>query len=101
MAIDVRLRNERGIDVDGCNEPYVPVVAWDERAAFPMLGHIDPYGDTVFNVFQMREMLAELDRVCSRLADDGIDRPPVLEEIRRLCDVGQRHPHQYLWFIGD
>jgi hypothetical protein len=72
--------------------------AWDsriERAKFPLLGHICPFSDTIFNGWQIRSLLEELARVPKEW-DDGW-----VVEARRLGELALEHPHHYLWFVGD
>lgn len=66
-----------------------------------MLGHIDRYGNTIFNGGQMQTLLAELNEL-ERASPELIEREvDVVTEIRELCKIGIRRPHSYLWFIGD
>ena len=65
---------------------------------FPMLAHVDPYGDTIFNRAQMSELAGELTTIQADL--DG----EALSTARALCILIAAHgsaPHRYLWFIGD
>ena len=62
---------------------------------FPMLWALTPYGDAVFNQRQMSLLPAELDRLPVDLGGDWV------EQARELCQVVERGPHLYLWFIGD
>jgi hypothetical protein len=65
--------------------------------SFPMLGHLIPYGDTMFNSLQVRTLLAELGNLSaghpliSRIGDD----------LRALCQLVLAEPHGQLWFFGD
>jgi hypothetical protein len=66
-----------------------------------MLGHVDPYGDTIFNGGQMQGLLSELETIEGAFPDIAERERDVIEQIRALCRVGIRRPHSYLWFIGD
>ncbi|MFF4364764.1 hypothetical protein [Streptomyces sp. NPDC001594] len=67
-----------------------------DQSAFPMLGHLSPDADTVFNSRQVATLLKEVPRL-----------PPgvVTEEFaRELLDLGQKvldGQHLHLWFLGD
>jgi hypothetical protein len=64
---------------------------------FPMLGHVDPYGDTVFNPLQMRKVLPEI-RLLKRLAPNP---GPVLDELETLAEQCEEGVHIFLVFVGD
>jgi hypothetical protein len=66
---------------------------------YPMLRHIDEYGDTVFNRLQMREFLEEWDRLTQTLTNS--DQRRIALGIRQLAEKCQREPQTYLRFIGD
>ncbi|HWL35075.1 MAG TPA: hypothetical protein VNQ77_02675 [Frankiaceae bacterium] len=69
-----------------------------EGGGAPLLGHVDPYDDTVFNEMQMPPLIREL----QQLADTA---PPAEAETARnliaLTDLVLRTPHLYLVFLGD
>jgi hypothetical protein len=66
-----------------------------------MLGHVDLYGDTIFNAGQMQALLAELDGIESNFPDIAEREHVLISHIRELCNIGTRRPHSFLWFIGD
>ncbi|MFC0540169.1 hypothetical protein [Kutzneria chonburiensis] len=76
-------------------------IAWDttlgdlDRATFPLVGALIPYGDTVFNHLQAAELLLELDRLPAHHGGAWVD------EARALCDLVLRKAHHYLVFVGD
>ncbi|MFD5632633.1 hypothetical protein ACFWJM_00585 [Streptomyces sp. NPDC127077] len=91
------VRGDRG-DVVACAEAGVEWTAGfaDLNAMeFPMLWALTPYGDAVFNQRQMPLLLAEFDRLPAGLGGDWVG------QARELCQVVERGPHLYLWFIGD
>lgn len=57
MAITISLRSEDGVRIEGEEHTYSPIVEWVDRARFPMLGHIDSYGNTIFNGGQMQTLI--------------------------------------------
>ena len=66
---------------------------------YPMLGHVDGYGTTVFNRSQMRSLADEIEQLtAARVLNSEQER--VFPEIAELCRQGQRPPHQQLSFHG-
>ena len=99
MPIKAFLRDERGETLDSvlglCLRPLIP--AMDDGSS-PCLRFIDPYGDTMFNVWQAKALLREL--ASRRSGADGVDQ----ESIDRLAALVARCAegiHLYLWFVGD
>ncbi|KAB2341323.1 hypothetical protein F8566_42165 [Actinomadura rudentiformis] len=78
----------------GCGLPWEITLGGLDRAAFPLLGALDPYGDTVFNHRQIPALLGELDRLPAERGGAWV------VEVRALCEVARR-THHYLLFIGD
>jgi hypothetical protein len=101
VGISVVLRGEDRTDLGAVGAPYRPLVSWSQRGDFPMFGHVDPYGDTIFNAGQMQALLAELDAVEAAFPDAAEREGALISQIRELCNIGTRRPHSYLWFIGD
>ena len=65
----------------------------------PLLVAVDPYGDTVFNRFQIeRQLPREVEFLREHL---DLGSQPMLAELERLMAVATEHVHRYLWFIGD
>jgi len=67
--------------------------------AYRLLHYVDPDSNTIFNAFQMDDLLSDLD-VAARLARTpqqrrGLDR---LRVMARRCKDGV---DLYLWFVGD
>ncbi|MFJ5646423.1 hypothetical protein [Streptomyces sp. NPDC093223] len=96
--INLQVRSEVGT-IEACAKHGVvwgPELAGLDQSVFPMLGHLLPYADTVFNSRQVVTLLAEVPRL-----------PPGVvtkEFARELLDLGQTvldGHHLYLWFLGD
>jgi hypothetical protein len=64
---------------------------------FPLLGLLDPYGDTFFSSLQMRGVIPELRRL-KRLVPNP---PAVLDELEELADECADGVHVFLVFVGD
>lgn len=109
MAIAVVVRDELGRTVARLEDatPYLPMpqAAVTERLlplgrheAYPMLGYVDPYGDTCFNRAQARALLAEL-RAWDEEMQTEASRA-LLAGMTVLAEAHMSRPHRYLWFIG-
>lgn len=99
LAISVVLKDGSGVVLLRMAHPYLPLVSRADRDEYPMLGHVDPHGNTIFNRGQMATLLAELHRASK--ADPSGERAAVVEELLEICAEGQRRPHRFLWFLGD
>ncbi|MFG3097277.1 hypothetical protein [Streptomyces sp. NPDC048202] len=96
--INLQVRSETGTIEARAEHGVVwgPELASLDQSVFPMLGHLLPYADTVFNSRQVVTLLAEVSRL-----------PPgviTAEFARELLDLGQTvldGPTGYLWFVGD
>lgn len=96
--INVQVRGETGTIEARAKHGVVwgPELADLDQSVFPMLGHLLPYADTVFNSRQVATLLAEVPRLPPGVVTD--------EFARELLDLGQKvldGQHLYLWFLGD
>jgi hypothetical protein len=98
--IRVDLRSSRGdiLESVSANPNFDPVLAGVDRAAFPILGHLDPYGDTVLNRMQVETLLKEISQI--RL-DHSIIPVQFVEPLVGLCERCLSRPHRFLWFVGE
>lgn len=65
-----------------------------------LLVAVDPYGDTVFNRFQIEQQLStEIAYLRQHLTNDT--EVAMLDELDRLADLATEPVHRYLWFVGD
>lgn len=60
---------------------------------------IDPYGDTIFNHLQVRDLLDEWDRL-ARFATSDPEKK-ALAGVKQLAEHCLEAPHRYLRFYGD
>ncbi|MFE7616786.1 hypothetical protein [Streptomyces sp. NPDC057496] len=96
--IDLQVRGETGTIEARAEHGVVrgPEPADLDQSAFPMLGHLLPYADTVFNHRQVATLPAEVPRLPPGVVTD--------EFARELLDLGRMvldGHHLYLWFLGD
>ena len=98
--IRIDLRSSRGEVLDSleADPKFDPVLLGIDRVAYPILGHLDPYGDTILNRMQVRTLLDEIDRLGS---DAKLIPPQFQESIVELCKKCLAKPHRFLWFIGE
>jgi hypothetical protein len=91
---------ERGERLDESALPWkVPQGVLNERET-PLLVAVDPYGDTVFNRFQVeRQLPREVALLRERLTDSHA--VAMLDELERLMALATERVHRYLWFVGD
>ena len=68
-------------------------------ASFPMLGFIDPYGDTLFSRLQMRLFIPQWDRVIRKITDKA--DVEFLSKVRQMAESCMKNPHTFLRFVGD
>lgn len=64
---------------------------------FPMLGLLNPYGDTFFSGIQMPRVIPEL----RKLRELTRHPPSVLQDLEDLASECADGPHMYLVFVGD
>jgi len=112
MPIAIHLRKENGETLNSAHEApdegqVLPIL---NPAEFPMLGHVDPFGNTIFNRSQMREIVAEIDRLVGepsaggrRIGEPSVDerQAEFLLKVKELCAEGLTRQHRFLWFLGD
>jgi hypothetical protein len=95
MPWSVRLQDERG-------KPVIPEDAGIDFATIPadagfrLLGYIDPYGDTFFNRVQMKDFLADWDRL-----NPSSEQREQWKLVRNMATRCRDEAHLYLRFIGD
>jgi len=78
---------------------FDPVLMGIKKSQYPMLGHIDPYGTTIYNGLQQQTLISEIESLPQELVTrlGGAD---YLAEIVSLSRRLMSH-RQFLWFVGD
>jgi hypothetical protein len=74
-----------------------PLLQGIDRDRFPLLGHIDPYGDTILNSLQVHSLMKELEAWSA-------ETPAIGDHLGRLveyCEFVLADTHRYLWIFGD
>ncbi|MFF8618496.1 hypothetical protein [Streptomyces sp. NPDC015350] len=96
--INLQVRGENGRIEARAKHGVVwgPELAGLDQSVFPMLGHLLPYADTVFNHRQVSTLLEEIPRLPAGVLTD--------EFACELFELGQAvldGQGLYLWFLGD
>jgi len=103
MGLEIQLQDEWGRQIESIADPKNLLAgllpSGQKRDAYPMLGGIDPYGDTVFNSLQIPCFLSEWANAVSDIRTEE-DRA-LVSEIERLARRCADEVHTYLKFIGD
>ena len=103
MAVDVLLQTENGLTLESASYPLDTVenqlYPEFKDAAYPLLGYIDLYGDTIFNSLQMEPFLEEWRRLSERA--NALSERDFVEKVERLALRCQSEVHLYIKFYGD
>ena len=102
MPFTIRLESENGTTIKEVVDPrgiLSHLLPGYDDFSFPMLRFIDPYGDTVFNRFQMRFFGKEMERILQKAKSK--EEKDLLVEILELAAQGVTEVHLYLKFYGD
>ncbi|MEU8611133.1 hypothetical protein AB0C29_24415 [Actinoplanes sp. NPDC048791] len=97
MAISVRVTSNIG-EIRG-NAGGAEINRLCERAAaagMPMLGYVDEYDDTYFNLSQMRLVIPELEQLAGSASPDESGMAQQLLALARMVSM-----HDHMIFIGD
>ncbi|MFE9297767.1 hypothetical protein [Streptomyces niveus] len=96
--INLQVRGENGTIEARAKHGVVwgPELAGLDQSVFPMLGHLLPYADTVFNRRQVSTLLEEVPRLPAGVLTDEFAR-----ELIELGQVALDGQGLYLWFLGD
>jgi len=95
MTWSVRLQDERGKAIIP-EDAEIDFATIPVDAGFRLLGYIDPNGDTYFNRFQMKDFLADWDR----LHPSG-EQKKHWQLVRNMATRCRDEVHLYLLFEGD
>ncbi len=97
--IRVILQNENGIEVGSPVDFPTKVISCVDDDRFKCLRFVDPYGDTVFNCFQMAPLSEDLDLLENSMTN-LVDKD-ALCALRQLIVRCSEGPHLYIKCIGD
>lgn len=100
--IDIILEDEHGKPikkVEGLTYLLGQFLPAHDDETSQCLRFIDPYGDTVFNRLQIKQFLAEWEKVASKAKTD--EEKQLVDQVKYLAERCHREPHLYLKFYGD
>jgi hypothetical protein len=91
MGINVQLEDENSICLESLTKPLPTSYGWEnlpsyESSKFPLIGAIDPYGDTVFNTLQMKKFVQKWQLLIDTA--DSFDRV-LMEAVQQLAETCQ------------
>lgn len=97
--ISVQVRTESGEVLYRSQKRSVGRFFQADGQSYPMLVHILPWTDTVFNKSRIGVLLGEIDRY----ETDAQENPDgeSFAWLRELCKQVLAAPHRMLWFVGD
>ncbi len=98
IRVDVRSGRGELVASVAADPEFDPVLRGVDRKRYPILGHLDPYGDTVLNRLQVESLLAEISEVRS---DPDIMPEEFADKLMALCHECLRRPHRFLRFVGE
>ena len=102
MGLEIVLQTESGAKVDSVADPknYLgKLLPQIDDESHPLLGGIDPYGDTVFNGIQIRRFLLEWEAVSSNAVTT--EERELVSKIEQLALRCRDEVHLYIKFVGD
>jgi hypothetical protein len=97
LAVEVRTGKGQVLARTLAHKSFNPVLRGIDVQKFPLLGSIDPYGDTAFNYLQVKRILMEI-RAQER-TEDELDA--FLRELEVFSRQALARSHRFLWFVGD
>jgi L-rhamnose mutarotase len=95
MPWSVRLQEERGNPVT-CKGAVIEFATISDYSGFKLLGYLDPYGDTYFNQYQMKDFLADWAKLTP--SSEQREQWQVVHDMATRC---RDEAHLYVRFIGD
>jgi hypothetical protein len=97
MSWSVFLEDENRIEIESLGEEFVMTSLTDIKSIdFKLIKYIDPYGDTVFNSLQMKDLITDFE-VLAKLEPHN----KLVDKIILLSKMCLEQPHLYLVFYGD
>jgi hypothetical protein len=98
IRVDVRSGKGDVVASVAADSEFDPVLSGVDRKTYPILGHLDPYGDTVLNRLQVETLLEELSEVRS---NPEIVSAEFADTLVMLCHECLQRPHRFLRFVGE
>lgn len=94
MNFSISLEDETRAAIETLGDSFV-ITETANLSCFKLLHYLDPYGDTIFNRYQIDDLIIDLERLNEPSADTIISQ--IISLARRCKD----ETHTYLSFNGD
>jgi len=78
---------------------FDPVLIGIKRSEHPILGHIDPYGTTIYTGIQLESLIQEIEALPAETVTELGGRD-YLDEVIALCKECMM-ARGFMWFVGD
>jgi hypothetical protein len=78
---------------------FDPVLIGVKRSDHPILGHIDPYGTTVYTGIQLESLIQEIESLPAETVTElgGVAYLDTVIALSKECMAGR----YFMWFVGD
>ena len=100
--IEILLEDEKGKKIKELDLNFVGIISelWkikDFQIQYEWLSTIDPYGNTIFNVYQIPKLIEESQELLKQIKDQNTKN-----SIKKFLDFSKEvKQHIYLRFVGD
>lgn len=99
QVVEIELQNEKGETIEKSPINFVEFIYSADypilSKEYPWLATIDPFGDTVFNVLQIPNLVKDLEK----LSTENTEKISTLKEV--IAFIKKIDTHLYIKFIGD
>jgi hypothetical protein len=97
MGWTVILEDEDGEQLDRLSKEFTTsYIDESSNYAFRVLKYLDPYGDTIFNTLQAKDLLTDL-KLLKEIEKDNVFIDSIIAIVTK-CTIS---PHTYVVFYGD
>ncbi len=98
MGWTVLLEDENKVKIASLNKEFA-IKSFNDivnRQDFKLIKYLDPYGDTVFNNLQMKDLITDLESIAKLEPENRL-----VDEIILLARKCSSQSHLYIAFYGD
>jgi hypothetical protein len=94
MGWTIILEDENNVEIESVNKELF--IKKTNNNDFKLIKYLDPYGDTIFNNLQMKDIIADMEIIAKMEPNNKL-----IDEIILLAKRCMNEPHLYLVFYGD
>ncbi len=98
-VVDIELQNEKGETIEKSPINFVEFLYFVDYSIlnkeYPWLATIDPFGNTIFNVLQIPNLVKDLEK----LSNENAEKTSTIKEV--ITFLKKIDTHLYIKFIGD